>query len=517
MNNSKFHSSTLNRKSLFIIFALIFTVNLAVLCPFSVSEKVSAQIEDTKPPTPISNFQVGERLTYNISFGQFANAGYAEIYVVSRGKIGDKDAVELRSKLKTNDFVSAAFYMFDESRTTFASSETGLPLYLKKIVNAGVLPKETVVSYINAPTTNYDFLTLIYQARNTGGIGTFLLSEDEKNYTMTFQTVGAEKIKTDAGDFETNISLVQSEYLTEKGLKDFKISFNTSDQKVPVQIRFKTPKGEFKATLASIQTIVEEPETQPTPIPIQTPRTTPTPIPTPTPYLENQPLLTELPFELGETLEYQISQNGQPVGKFVFQAAERKQLLGQDSLLLTATATDISPGNNIFKVGDKINANVNPDTIAPQQIEIKFTGILSSFNQITRFDQRTGTATLNGANRMEVPVGTHSLLSLAYAIRSFNLKPSKDPQNPVNDTRVAVFWDTQPSVFTLRPSNGDIINLRGEKVSAQLISVNTGNPQLDQLNLRVWLGNDKKRLPLRFAVGAFQADLIAETIVKLNK
>ncbi len=85
----------------------------------------------------------------------------------------------------------------------------------------------------------------------------------------------------------------------------------------------------------------------------------------------------------------------------------------------------------------------------------------------------------NNAKGVEVPVGTHSLLSLAYAIRSFNLKPSKDASNPVNDTRVAVFLDTKAYVFTLRPSNADIINLQGEKVSAQLISISTGNPAID--------------------------------------
>ncbi len=513
MNNFNFQISTLNRKSTFLIFVLILTVALGFFYTFTASGNVSAQTETVKTAIQISNFRIGERLTYNMSFGQFANAGYAEIYVVSRGRLADQDAVELRSKFKTNDFVSAAFYAFDESRTTFASSENGFPLYVKKTANAGILPQETISSFLSAPTTNFDFLTLIYQARNVGGIGTFPFSENDKNYTMTFQIAGNEKLKTVAGDFETSISTVQSEYLTEKGLKDFKINFSNDEQKIPVQIRFKTAKGEFKATLASLQVIVEESEVQPTPIPVQTPRTTPTPIPTPTPYLENQPLLTELPFDLGETLEYQISQNGQSIGNFKFQAAERKQLEGQDSLLLTAIATSVSAGNNIFKLNDGIRANVNPDTIAPQQIEIKFTGSLSSFNQMTRFDQRTGTATLND-NRMEVPVGTHSLLSLAYAIRSFNLKPSKDPQNPVNDTRVAVFWDTQPYVFTLRPSNGDIINIRGEKVSAQLISINTGNPQLDQMNLRVWLSNDEKRLPLRFSVGSYQADLISETITK---
>ena len=89
-------------------------------------------------------------------------------------------------------------------------------------------------------------------------------------------------------------------------------------------------------------------------------------------------------------------------------------------------------------------------------------------------------------------------MSLAYAIRSFNLKPSKDRKNPVNDTRVAVFLDSDANVFILRPSNADIINLKGEKIPAQLISISTGDPQIDILNLRLWLSIDDKRRPFAF-------------------
>jgi hypothetical protein len=108
---------------------------------------------------------------------------------------------------------------------------------------------------------------------------------------------------------------------------------------------------------------------------------------------------------------------------------------------------------------------------------------------------------------VDAPVGTHSILSLIYAMRSFNLRPSKDPNNPVNDTRVAVFWDDRVHIFTLRPVNAETILLGGEKVNAQLITVITGDPQLDLLALKVWLSTDGRRVPLRFSVGTFQADL----------
>ena len=116
----------------------------------------------------------------------------------------------------------------------------------------------------------------------------------------------------------------------------------------------------------------------------------------------------------------------------------------------------------------------------------------------------------DGKTTIDAPIGTHSFLSLIYAMRSFNLKPSKDPANPVNDTRVAVFWDSRSYVFTLRPSNPEEITINGEKRSAQLITIKTLNKELDALSIKVWLSTDN-RVPLRFSVGTYQADLISQT------
>lgn len=486
-------------------------------CAFAAAgwKSILAQNATVKAQTP-TNFRIGERLTYNFSFEKFENVAYAETYVVSQGKLGDRNAVELRSKIKTLDLFSAAFYLVDESRATFASAETGLPLYIRNTSAESGMPREKISNFLVSPANAFDWLTLIYQVRNTGGIGSFQLLENDKVYNINFAPAGSERVKTDAGEFETSFSTVQSSYFTEKGITNFRINFSVDEARLPVLIRFKTVKGEFRGEIASIQLLENQPEASPTPTPVSTPRpiSTPTPVPTPTPYIENQPLLPELPFILGETLQYQLSNGGQRIALITLQAKERKQFVGEDSLLLTATVTGIEPGSALFNLNDTIRAQVNPESLAPQQIELKFSGGFQAFNQTTQFDQKTGAAIYNGGNRVEIPVGTHSILSLAYAIRSFNLKPSKDPKNPVNDTRVAMFIGDKAYIVTLRPSTAEIINLKGEKVSAQQISVSTGNPQIDALNLRVWLSNDEKRTPLRLTLGTYQADLVSETIVQ---
>ena len=517
MNSINLQKANLKKISAFVHPHLRLILPLVLFSIFTASlfynfQNASAQNQPKIQMLPLTPFRIGERLTYNISFEKFNNAAYAEIYAVSRGKLGEKDAVELRSKIKTTELVSA-FYLIDETRTTYASSDSGLPLYIRKISNAGVTPKETVSNYTVNATAYNDLLTVIYQARNAGGAGTYSFQEDDKIYNAIFQNGGkAEKLKNEAGEFDTSVSTVQSEYLTEKGITNLRVNFSTDAARIPVLIRFKTAKGDFRADLASVQTIEPEATTEPTPAAIQTPRpaVTPRPVATPTPYIENEPLAAELPFKLGETLEYQISTNGRMLGFITLQAKERKQFSGQDSLLLTATVTGTEPNQQIFKLNDAIRAQVNPLSLAPQDIQLKLSGELAAYNQQVSFDQRTGTATGGKDDKTEIPVGTHSILSLAYAVRSFNLKPSKDPTNPVNDTRVAVFLDTKAYVLTLRPASADLINLQGERISAQLITITTGNQAIDQYSLRLWLGNDDKRIPLRLMFGAYQADLVSE-------
>jgi hypothetical protein len=186
----------------------------------------------------------------------------------------------------------------------------------------------------------------------------------------------------------------------------------------------------------------------------------------------------------------------------------------RDVLFLTAIITRAEPGFGIFNAGDAINAQVNSESLAPYQFDIRFTGTLSSFNQSARFDQDRGIAVFGGARQTQIPLNTHSLLSLVYAVRSFNLKPVWDTKNPVMDTRVSVFHDAQSYVFTIRPLEPEVLTFGTQKIPAQMVTIITGNPQLDALNLKIWLTNNEKRTPLRFAIGGYQADLVSESVVQ---
>ena len=302
------------------------------------------------------------------------------------------------------------------------------------------------------------------------------------------------------------VSTVQSDFLMANGIKDLKINFSSDENHLPVLIRLKTSKGDFIASLLAVQlpapTVVVPPATTPT----AGPATTPKPRPTATPYLDNQPLSAELGFELGEILNYNLSEQGRPAAVLSLQAVERKQFQNDDSLLLTATITSVDPSNHEFVPGDYVHAQVDPETLAPRWVETRFGGEWRDLNQVVTFDRKTGTISF-GSGKIEAPIGTHTILSLLYAMRSFNLRPSKDPNNPVNDTRVAVFLNSKPQVFTMRPANPEEITVNGEKVQAQMVTIKTSDDRIDKVGFKIWLAING-RYPVRIVLGPYQADLI---------
>jgi hypothetical protein len=266
-------------------------------------------------------------------------------------------------------------------------------------------------------------------------------------------------------------------------------------------------KGTFDALLAGYSIIA------PTPTPIvsktlaPTPVVTPRVIVTPTPYLENQSLSSDLPFGLGEKLIFKVSQNERELARLSFNVEKRSLLMNRDTLVLKASVLDAKDGL-LFTSRDTAEAQVDPYTLVPYRLETKFYSSFSRYSGLSLFDQSKGLVSSASVPRQEVPIGTHSLLSFAYAIRSFNLRPSMNSKNPVNDTRVSVFLNGKPYIFTLRPAETKKIVIEGTTFSAQMIAIITGDATLDRLKPKIWLTTDGRRIPLKFEVGNYKAELI---------
>ncbi len=455
-----------------------------------------------------TQFRVGEKITYSVAFDRYPIAGYAEMHVVSRGKLNNRDVLELTGKFKTTGLFSTQ-KLVDEAFVSFVTPENGSPLFARRTNLSTGVPVETVSNFLGSSNQGSDILSLIYRIRYSTTGASWNLVDGERTNSVTYLQVGTEIVNVEAGEFDTTIYEIQSDALAAYGIQAFRVNIDNTGNRVPVMFRVKVDGGEFVAKANSIQLADEPVSPTPSPLPIVTPIPTPLPVTTPTPdaYVDNRPLANEIPFALGEKIEYNVRMGNQQAGRLTLHARERKRFNNLDSLLLTATVSSAQSGVAAFALNDRMTVQVDPLTLLPQKFDTVFTGNLAAFSQSATFNSELGKVIFGGANAVDVPVGTHSILSLLYAMRSFRLSPSKVLTDPVNDTRVAVFWGQKPHVFVIRPTLEEIELADGTKVETIIASITTGEPLLDQLQPKVWVSQDAKRLPVRIQLGTYRFDI----------
>jgi hypothetical protein len=282
-----------------------------------------------------------------------------------------------------------------------------------------------------------------------------------------------------------------------------------------VLITAKVPSGEVRAELAASELTVPDPRQTNTPTqPIKpAPRESPiTAIPGTPERLQprdgtaSELPLKDFPFKIGEQLSYQVylSSTPQPVGTITFTLKARGRYFNRDGLLFSVTARTTGPGSRLFPVNDQINSYVDPTTLLPFRTELNLAE--GKFRQTRAYslDQNRGAAVADTRERIEIPVGTHDLISAVYAIRTFDLWPKKR-------NAISIMATTQPRTLFVESLRRDTIELGGQKISAIMVTLTTDDSQSDKMQIRMWIGDDARHLPLRITavtpLGPVRADL----------
>jgi hypothetical protein len=172
--------------------------------------------------------------------------------------------------------------------------------------------------------------------------------------------------------------------------------------------------------------------------------------------------------------------------------------------MFTATAQTTAPGARVFPVTDQIRSYVDPTTLLPFRTEIALSEGKHRKNRNYNLDQNRGSATVEKGERIDIPVGTHDLISLIYAIRTFDLSPPKR-------NAISIMAIDRPRTLFVTSLRRETIDLNGQKIPAILLSLTTDDAQADRLQIRIWVGEDARHLPLRIAAvtefGPVRADL----------
>jgi hypothetical protein len=220
-----------------------------------------------------------------------------------------------------------------------------------------------------------------------------------------------------------------------------------------------------------------------------------------------------LPFAAGEQLNFNIylENVAQPVGLASFQVRPRAQYFGRDGLMLTGKAQTVGTAQTLLSANDQLTTYVDPTTLLPYRFEMILHESRKQANQIVILDQDKGNATTETGTRIEVPVGTYDLLSVFYALRSFNLRSPKP-------NAVSLLVNNRARTLFITFLKRETIDLGGQQVPALQLSLTTDDAQPDRNGLRLWVSDDQRRLPLRLTAGTpsgrVRADLAILPIIR---
>jgi hypothetical protein len=473
-------------------------------------------------------YRVGERLTYNISFAQFVSAAHVEMFVAGRGRYFDRDGIELRAHVETSGIVNVALFALNNDYTTYVDSVTGLPYRSQTVVREAGRATEASSEYNQPAGTEaipgklraggfpgtYDLLSAVYRMRamplSEGISFSINVRNDTQDYNADIKIIGRQLIKTNVGSFNTLVARVS---VGSGPLSNIRVYLTEDEWHVPVLVTAKHKDGEIRAELAASHLTTPPPATTPTPQRVVPPSDGRALVPVPSPTTPVSATRLNLPFNVGEQLNYQVflGATAQAVGSASFSVAARGRYFNRDGLLLTATAQTTNAGARVFYVNDKISSYVDPETLLPFRTEMNFAEGQWRSTRGYNIDQNRGAVTTDDRKRIEIPVGTHDLISLLYAIRTFDLSPPSTGLLQPKRNAISILAINQPRTLFVTAQKRETIELNGQKIPALLLTLTSDDGTADRLQLRLWVGDDSRQLPLRIALvtplGPVRADL----------
>jgi len=491
--------------------------------------------EASQSPVNAAAYRVGERLTYNVSFSQFVSAAHVELLVAGRGMFFNREGIQLRAHAETSGVVNVAVFAINNDYTTYVDPATGLPFRAQQVVREADRASDSASDYNQPagiaalPSTagtgvfsgTYDLVSALYRVRAlplVDGASYFITVRNAGDeYQAEVKVTGHQVIKTGVGSFSTIVTRVNV-----KGRHDdyLRIYFSDDERHVPVIVTAKQQGGEIRAELVASEFVTAPGPSQAKAAPTLPTTTAPDlriPRPPRTTAGNNQssssspeagdPLPPDLPFKVGEQLNYQVylANGAQPVGTISFAVRARGRYFNLNGLLFSAAAQTSGVGARAFPVNDQMNSYVDPTSLFPFRTELNMSEGRHRTNRSYNLDQNRGAAVSDSRERIDIPVGTHDLISLVYAIRTFNLTPPKR-------NAISIMATARPRTLFITSLRRETIEVSGQKVSAIQLSLTTDDPQPDKLQMRMWVGDDTRHLPLRFTavteLGPVRADLM---------
>lgn len=480
-----------------------------------------------------STLRVGERLSYNVTFSEFAVAGRIEMEIVGQGNFFGQDGVQIRTKAESLGQVRSLFGDIDHQYTAYVNPRTAIPYRVVSSVRQGKTQTDDTVifdqskgqaTFSDDSSTSisqgaFDLTSLIYAMRLRGipETGKQKFSALLGREVIEFEAIhkGKEQLVTQTGAYT---AIQVKLYPQNKKYKKYRgyIWFSDDAQRLPVAAKAITPFGELRADLTSatistqnatplakIKEWMDESGNPRSPgggsaggsVPgngnkpqmvIVDPPGTKNAATNPVDPARN------LPFGVGERLNYDVSWGQLPsVGKVSFEVRQQGMLGVNRVFEFYGEASTVGAARSLVSVNDQISSFVQVDSLLPVKTDLRLREGRRTKMTSATYDWSKKSAALSSGTTVQIQPGTLDLLSLYYVIRAADLKVGKTYSFPFLDANHRMQF-VKVNVVKQDSIGGPM----GTRDTLQL-DVLTPDPS-PFLLAQVWVSNDAKRLPLYF-------------------
>ncbi|MBS1811517.1 MAG: DUF3108 domain-containing protein [Acidobacteria bacterium] len=458
--------------------------------------------------SPISTrpFQVGEKLSFNVSWANFVTAARLEMEVTGQGAFFGQQGYQLRTKVETLGYVRTLFTEVDNQYTSYIDGKTMLPYRADNTTRQGRTNEDDTISIdqerrlarygdnteIVLPSETFDLPSLVYALRlrdlKTDGKPTkftALFAKHVVDIEAQFKT--RERITTQAGSYDA-IRVDLKARTKDKVEYNVRVWFSDDAQRLPLRIISKPSFGEVRAELAQVSI-----NTQPK-VNLVTVLNAPPEIASTDPRImlgaaedTISAFESKLPFAVGEHLNYDVSWlNLGSIGKVNFSIQRRGSLDNKTVFEMVGELSTFGAARSIINLNDVFKSYAHVDSLVPVKTETNIQE--GSRRKYIIASYKDNSVRLDNGTHFNVYPGTLDLVSLFYSVRAAQLAVG------FNQTYSFVDANHRPRAVNIKVVKQEGINTAlGARDALQLDIVNQEN---NQLIAQAWVSNDARHLPL---------------------
>lgn len=469
--------------------------------------KVDSPNSDQAIGTPL---QVGEKLSFNVSWSNFVTAAHLEMELAGKGAFFGQEGYQLRTRVETIGYVRSLFAEVDNQYTSYVDAKTLLPYRVQNTTRQGAKSDDTTVTIdqqrqsarlsngaeIKFSAATYDLPTLVYALRSRG------LKSGEKAKFNTFygtkifeveaEAKSVERISAQAGEFDA----VRID-LTAKGKESpayrVRLWLSADARRLPLLITSKPSIGEIKAELTQVSVSSERK------VPLTPAQET---SPDAGKVASLRPIISEvgelpsefertLPFSVGERLSYDVSWlNLKSIGKVSFEVRQLGKLDKKRVFELVSEANSEGVVRSVVNLHDRFVSYAETDSLVPVKTETFIQEGKRRKHVTADYNSNDLSIRLTNGTHFSAPARTLDLVSLFYTVRASDLK--------VDSTFSFNFLDANHRQNSVEIKVVKIETIQTSFGPRSAIQLNIFNSQTKQLLAQSWVSNDSRKIPLYF-------------------